>query len=448
MNILIPILAGSELRQFFHSHIAKDLIESGLLVYVIPKYDNIQLINEIKGIDDRIKILPHIMQPVSGSMFSYLRFLLDEHYDHENKRWRYSEKTNYNFWKRIIIAVFLNLLRINFIRRFLLSIEQYLLERIDVSQLEDLLITNNISKLVLSNARFLSYPELLIACKKLDIPVDVIYHSNKEIVAQPRINYSYHKFGVWNKQMYDEMTYLYPQYKGKCHIIGNSHFTYLNGDVGILSYDYFKEYYNIKDNSLVILYTASGTIVRNEVFIVDYIAAILDKTSRNYKIIVRKNPMDTTDNWNSYFSNNNKICIQNPKWVMDDIIGLNYTKSNDLSEFKTLLKYISFCINIPSTITLECAIMKKPVINICFQFPDVNVVTNAGKIVEFWEAPFYKPYHGLDFVLPTFNLDQLKEQIYVCIQDSQNFKDYDFCVKKQLGQEIGNVNKKILEFIS
>jgi hypothetical protein len=215
-----------------------------------------------------------------------------------------------------------------------------------------------------------------------------------------------------------------------------------------LSYDYFKEYYNIKDNSLVILYTASGTIVRNEVFIVDYIAAILDKTSRNYKIIVRKNPMDTTDNWNSYFSNNNKICIQNPKWVMDDIIGLNYTKSNDLSEFKTLLKYISFCINIPSTITLECAIMKKPVINICFQFPDVNVVTNAGKIVEFWEAPFYKPYHGLDFVLPTFNLDQLKEQIYVCIQDSQNFKDYDFCVKKQLGQEIGNVNKKILEFIS
>ncbi|MBN1118678.1 MAG: hypothetical protein JXA77_15815 [Bacteroidales bacterium] len=447
MRILFPILAGSEFRQFFLSSVVTSLLDKGNQIFAISKFDDANLIKELQLIDNRIIILPHVIQPIDGTKFSYLRFLLDEVFDKHNERWRYSPKSKTSGFSSFLINIIITVLRIPLIHKLATALEQKWMIHLNVENVENLLFVNKIDKVVVSNARFLYYPELLIACAKLNIPVDVVYHSNKEIFAQPRINYNYNSYGMWNSEMLEKFTQNYSGLRNKCEIIGNSHFTYLLNEEKILSIDEFRKKFNVDDKCLVILYTAAGIIVKNEMLIVDWISDFIHSKGMKYKIIVRKNPMDTTSVWDDYFHGKSNIYIQTPQWVMDNENGINYTKQIDLIEFNSLLTYISFCVNLPSTVTLETALKKKPTINIAFEFPGVEVTTNNCKLSQFWHAPYYLAFHKFDFVLPAFNIEQLAEQLDKCISVDEIYSDYEKCAKELLGEQFYQIDTKIQEFI-
>jgi hypothetical protein len=447
MNILIPVITGSEIRQFFLSSIASNLINKENRVFTITKYNNIQIREELILCDERIKILPYIVEPIDGTKFSYLRFLLDEVYDIKNIRWRYSSKSKHNKIKKLLIIFFDFLFKLPYIFKLVSFIERRWMTQINVNKMENLLSENSIDKVIVSNARFLYYPELLIACDKKNIPVEVVYHSNKEIYAQPRINYNYNKYGLWNEQMLAHFVQKNPLFKNVSEVIGNSHFTYLLNNDFLIPINEFKQEFNIQKDDVLILYTAAGVIVQNENFIVDWISDFMKNKKIQYKIIVRKNPMDSTTKWDDYFIENNNVVIQTPKWVNDSVNGINFTKQDDLIEYNSLLSYASFCINIPSTVTIECAIKKKPVINIAFDFPNVKVETNNKKITQFWDAPFYREYHDFDFVLPAFSIKQLGVQIDKCINQSLQYNDYEKSIIQILGLNFDNTTKIIENFI-
>lgn len=449
MNILLPVLSGSEVRQFFLSGIASQLLESGHNIFTIVKYDNSQLTREIISIENRTRVLPHLQQQINGSGFAYLRTALDYWHDSVYDRWRYSPKVNLPTSRFIIYNTFKYLLGISLFNKLACRLEKKWMKGFKVDKVSKLLSDNQINKVVVSNARFLYYPELLIACMKQNIPVDVVYHSNKELHAQPRLSYDYNRFGLWNKEMQSQFIEKYPKLKSKHEVIGNSHFTYLTDGSNLLSQTDFLTKFKIPDQkSIVVLYTAAGIIVKNECLIVDWIANFLTNKKLSFKIIVRRNPMDTTDAWEDFFRNRSDVIIQHPKWVMDNELGLNYTLRSDLIEYTSLLTYMSFCINIPSTVTLEAAIAKKPVINICFDFPGVEVSTNEGRIKEFWDAPFYKVYHKQDFVLPAFDMNQLSGNLVKLTSKLYTFKDYQQCVWSVLDENETGTNSRIINFIT
>lgn len=447
MNILIPVITGSEIRQFFLSSIASSIIDKGNNVFTIPKYNSSKIQEELILIDERIKILPHILEPIDGTKFSYLRLLLDEVYDKKNIRWKYSSESKRSKLFYLLINFFVLLFKLPYAFKFVSFIERRFMIQTNVSNLVNLLTENCIDKVIVSNARFLYYPELLIACQKIKIPVEVVYHSNKEIYAQPRINYNYRKYGMWNEQMLAHFAKKKPSIKNICEIIGNSHFTYLLNNDNLIPINEFKRDFNIQNDDIVILYTAAGVIVQNETNLVNWISEFMDSKNLQYKIVVRKNPMDSTTTWDDYFVENTNVVIQTPKWVNDTVSGLNFTKQDDLIEYNSLLSYASFCINIPSTVTIECAIKKKPVINIAFDFPNLKVETNNKKITQFWDAPFYREFHDFDFVHPAFSIKQLGEQIDKCMNLSLQYKDYEKSIMQILGPNFDNTTDIIENFI-
>lgn len=449
MNILFPIISGSEIRQFFLSEVVSELINSKHEVFIIVKYDNDDLRNEVNKIEPRIKILKYIQIPIDKTKFSYLLNILDEWHEENNMRWRYSPKTQSSLIKRSIKKVIIKLLSIKIIRKVAFEYEKKWATKIDVNEFEKILVEHRIEKVIVNNARILFYPELLITCLNLKIPVDIVYHSNKEIYAQPRISYSYGKFGVWNIEMFNELSKRYPFLISKLKIIGNSHFSYLTNKskFSIDDNTNFK-FSKTKENQILILYTAAGIIVKNEFLFIEFLVEILKEKDVEYKIIVRKNPMDTTNVWENFCSSHDRIFLNIPKWKMDLDKGINFTMKEDLEEYKSLLKNIDFCVNIPSTVTLECAIMKKPLINICFNIKGVEITTNNKKIDQFWYAPYYMTYHNLDFVLPSFSKADIERNLDFLIDKENNFIDYDRCVQNVLGVELDIIKDNILNFIT
>lgn len=450
MNIVIPVLMGTEVRQFFLSGVASRLIDLGHNVYVIVKYNNTQLNNEIVNVEPRLKILPHIQKQVTASKFTYLHSAIDFWYESKNKRWYYSYKVKLPICKQMIYKLVKYLLDINIFNNLAIYLEKKWMNQINVHSLADLLSSNQINKVIVSTARFYYYPELLIACQELKIPVDVVYHSNKELFAQPRICFDYNNYGLWNNEMKDQFIEKYPKLKSKIDIIGNSHFSYLINNNHLLSKSEFCTLYKVPSQKCkVILYTAASLIVKNEYLIVDWISNFLKKGGIEYKIIVRKNPMDTTSAWDDFFNGRTDVTIQHPKWIMDHELGLHYTLASDLIEYSSLLTYSSFCINIPSTVSIESAIIKRPVINICFDFPEVEVLSNSRTIKEFWDAPFYEPLHKYDFILPAFNIDQLSDHLAKLTLGHFHFRDFWQCVESVLDGNENEIwtNKKIIDFI-
>ena len=449
MRILFPIISGSEIRQIFLSGVARRLLDDENVVYTIVKYDQPDLIQELHSIEPRVIILPFISHKTDGSLLSYVRTCLDFNYDQHHERWRYSPPSKMSLLKKVAIQLVSLFIEIPLLKNFLQRFEYNLMMKFDVSGLKSLFKRNKVDKVIVNNARFLNYPELLVACLQLKIPVAVLYHSNKEVFAQPRIGYPYNKYGVWNSDMNEKLLINNPEIKGKSAIVGNTHFAYLKDETYVLSKEVFFDKYKIRsENSFIVLYTAAGLIIKNEFLIVKCISDILKEAGMDYKIIVRRNPMDTTNIWDEHFHDSNDVIIQHPLWVMDQKLGMNYTLKKDLIDYSSLLKYMTCCINIPSTVTIEAAIVHKPVINICYNFPGVTVSTNKGQLTDFWLAPFYQTFHSYDFVKGCFSIENLIETIMDMARNGHVYKDFERCTSEFLGFPIDELVDKSVAFIT
>lgn len=446
MNVLIPIFSGSEYRQFYLSGIASEIVNKGNNVYVMVKDNDETLIDELTHLDNRFCLINYYNKDIKPSLYTRLQRFLRIDYQNKFKRWNYTENIPKKKLKEKIEIVLTKLLN-NTTRRALIKISNFLAKNVNVDTLSEKLSYHKIERIVMNTARTEFTFSLLVSAYQLKIPVLVLYHTFKEVFAQNRIMYPYHKIGVWNNEMKQIIFERNNLIDLNVEIIGNTHFTYLFSNQEILDLKTFKSLFGVPEIcELLILYTAAGTIIENEFLIVEKIEKLLKSSGcRNYYIIVRKNPMDTSNNWENFFSKTKNVFIQVPKWVMDTEKQLNYTLKNDLIEYKSLLSYSDLIINIPSTVTIEAAIKRKPVINIAYNFPNVINKTNSRELKEFWLADYYKIFQNFDFVFPVFSEESLKDTIDKLNEiKNKKFNDFKICVNNTSQED--SLNNSI-EFI-
>lgn len=449
MNIFIPIVTGSEFRQFYLSRIASILIDRGHTIYTMIKDNDTTLTQELLSVEPRANILAYQDPGLNRSALSYIQFCLDYHDERINQRWRYSTPISLSKGKKILLSALSLVWSSQTIRDYSLRWEQRLIKRYPIAdQWRELYDTHCFDIVVVNVSRFLYAPQLLLGALQRNIPVEVVYHSNKEVIAQPRVSFDYAHYGVWSRVMAEQLVQRNPHIlPSRLDIIGNSHFTYLDREPKI-SRELFCQRFDIKDcNAKIILYTAAGVIIKNEMLIVDRLAQIARESRATYKIIVRKNPMDTTSRWNEYFNGRTDICIQQPAWVMNTESSLNYALDRDLDEFNALLTYSDFCVNIPSTVTLECAIKRCAVVNIAYNVEGVECSTNSGQIDQFWNAGFYHPFHNVDFVKKIESDTEFESTVLTLMSGNDDYKDYDTIQRELLEFEIADIQEKVVHFI-
>ncbi len=448
MNILIPIILGSEVRQFVWSGVVSSLIDQGNNIFLSIRKIDPSLEREIINFESRLHVCEFFKVSINNCTLSYLTFILDYHYDKSNNRWTYKQ-INKIEWYKMIFLDFIHLIisKSRFIKRTLNNLEQRLLRSYKTTKWDHMLEDYKIDKVVLNVPRLA--PLLYLSAYRHKIPVLILFHTNKDIAAMLRQNFNYNAYGVWNQQMknglLDKLTNSNPD---KVQIIGNSHYCYLIKKLPYAKREEFKNKYSINEGTFCILYTAAAPfVIKNEgVYINDIVEQLAMIGLGNYTIILRKNPMDESDLFERTFSKNKKIIVQTPRWYWNLKSNFNYTHNEDLEEFLFLLESANVCINIPSSVTVEASIKHLPVINLCYFSEGVELL-NTANIVDFWEAPFYRIYHKYNFVFPAYHKKDIGIFLEKILHQQNDPKEFENCVKETLAFKIDYINAETVQFI-
>jgi len=174
-------------------------------------------------------------------------------------------------------------------------------------------------------------------------------------------------------------------------ITGCAHFDCVGRSDILLPEDDFRKLIGAKPGSQLILFPASAPwVVPDEARFVRLIVQAIENgiLPEDIQIIVRTNPMDSSDYFISEFPDNDRVIIQKANWRWESKQNWGFQRYEDMVFYNSLLHYSKVCVGIPSTVTIECVISELPVINIGFDLPGPKPL--PGSIKAFWEADFYQ----------------------------------------------------------
>lgn len=394
--ILMPL--GSEVRQFGHSGMISDLINMGWNVVIAAKIVDEDIKRQL---DSRVKLIP-LTQERLPKKYLRVQELLDR--SHEiiesrkgKKNWRYLPAKQKKLLGKAKSYIFNFLAKMisysSFVYRALEKFEHRLQKEVASPFWLNLLREMQIDVVVVNVPRSDALLPILAAAKVLGVPTMLLYHTSKDVVANGRLNHDYDAIGVWNNWMKSELirknrNILDPQ---SIHVVGCAHFDCVGRTDILLPEDEFRELIGANSRSQLIFFPASAPwVVPDEARYVHLIVKAIENRilPEDVQVVVRTNPMDSSNYFNSEFLNNNLVLVQKPNWRWDSKQNWAFQRYEDTVFFNSLLHYSSVCVGIPSTVTIECVISGLPVINIGFDLPGPKPL--PGSIRAFWEADFYQ----------------------------------------------------------
>ena len=396
-NCLILMPFGSEVRQFGHSGMITNLIDSGWNIVVAAKIIDEDLKNQL---DKRIRFIPLIQERLPKK---YLRLqeLLDLSYQiiesrKGKKKWRYVPEKKPNPSGKIKKSLF-------FLAAYLISrlpliynrlgVYEHHLEMNYVSPVwEKMLRDMQIDIVIVNVPRSDVLRNVLIAAKQIGIPSLLLYHTSKDITVNGRINYEFNAIGVWNEWMKSELSQknqnLNPQH---IYISGCAHFDCVGRSDILLPENDFRKLLGARHDTRLVLFPASAPwVVPDEARYVNLVARAIETGSlpKNIQIVVRTNPMDSSSYFENQYIKNDLIIVQKANWRWESKQNWAFQRYEDMVFYNSLLHYSTICIGIPSTVTIECAISHLPVVNIGFDLPGAKPL--PGSIRAFWDSEFYR----------------------------------------------------------
>lgn len=420
-TILLLFQMGSEIRQFGHSGFIERLRQRGYRVVIASRFHP----------DDLVEQLPADIQivslPTSTPRFLYaeLSVILDQA---QNKRrqkqglstWVYGKKKpaqNVKQYLRHRAESFFSTLLVNpTLFKWGQRLEQWFIQRYSQQPYQSFLDAVQPDALVVTVPRLTYQAFLLAAAAKRNIPCFLFFHTNKDVVALSRLDHRFTAIGVWNQWMKEQ---LLAQNEGfdpnSVMITGCSHFDAIGQRTGLLAAGDFRRAIGLKAEEILVLYTAAGpgSVPAEERFIAVVIQA-LDSIPHKTRLVVRLNPMDDSPRLETYLNENYpQVITLRPDWHYSARQNLCYQKKEDAVVFNNLLQGAAVCINIPSTLTIECALVGLPVINIGFDLPGPQPA--PGPIRTFWEVDYYANVRRAGAALLAEQIEHLPDLIQQCL---------------------------------
>ena len=441
MNILFLFNQGSEIRQFLYSGVISELSKEHN-IYVSLRIKNKEVISLFDN--DNVTILDFYKKRMPLK-FNIINRVLNQ----TTKNWQYF-KNEVKFRSKIhfiiynFIYVFLLFIsKINFVKK---TLDKYLInfdKKFKSEEWENSLRKNQIDELII-NVPNVNY-DLLYSCTRLNIPVKLLFHTNKDIYTLGKIFFPYANVAVWNKKMKEEFLLINSNFKEEqVSIVGCSHFSYLARKSSITD-EYFLEKFAIAKNDKILLYIAAAPfVVEGEYEFIRLIEKSLKELHiKDYKIIIKTNPMDSRGYWDEFKSKN--IEIYKSDWVWNEKEAFNYPTLNELKLFNKVLEKVDLCIGLPSTVSIEAAIKKTPNLNICFDYKNVKSIYK--NIVDMWNAPFYKNTRE-NGAIPVFNEKELIEELELCLLKGKSiFENQKKYIESEITYDVNQLKTRTLEFI-
>jgi hypothetical protein len=202
------------------------------------------------------------------------------------------------------------------------------------------------------------------------------------------------------------------------HVTGCAHFDCVVNPDGPASEVAFRSRLGLTEKEKLVLYTAAApnSVPEEERFIEVVLNALKALTDAATRLVVRLNPMDDSAHLENYLrSQYPDVIVLRPDWHYAYVQNLCYQKKEDIKVWSDLLHYSAVCINIPSTVTVDCALAGLPVINIGFDLPGRQPL--PGSIRAFWDVDYYSNARKTQSALLCERPSQLNELISKCLDN-------------------------------
>jgi hypothetical protein len=259
--------------------------------------------------------------------------------------------------------------------RFLENVEARISAKLSRSSLYDKLMHELKPDLVFDGSHIHSPSSILPmhAAVRAEIPTVTFIFSWDNLFSRGRILFPYDNYLVWNSIMKEQLIKTYERIDdNQVTVTGTPQFDYHFIENNLLSRGEFCESIGADPKKKLILYsTGMPNYMPGEPEIVRGIYRTIKEmeNGNKYQIMLRIYPKDQTGRFTAIKSECRNLLIPEIVWDRKTMTP----HPNDLSLLTNMLHHCSFGINVASTISLELMMMNKPVINVAYDPPGVDI---------------------------------------------------------------------------
>ena len=231
----------------------------------------------------------------------------------------------------------------------------------------------------------------VLAAKELGIPLVNSIMSFDNLTSKPaHLLYDYYL--VWNQGMQDQLLRFYPQVDtNRVYITGTPQFDFHRRPDCLWKREDTLARLGLLPGAKYFLYGASPkSLTPAEPELVALLADKMQKDEllKEYWLVVRTHPRDVLARWESVRQIPGHLLLSKTLDIFDESSGLVFPTLDDQACLTSPLAHSEACINIASTITIDAAILDRPVIGIRF---DKQPDAPREIIYEEYDTDHYRP---------------------------------------------------------
>ena len=214
----------------------------------------------------------------------------------------------------------------------------------------------------------LEYP-YLIAARELGIPVVTSILSFDNLTSRPAFP-KYDHYLVWNEVMRDQLLKFYPEVASdQVTITGTPQFDFHRKCDFVWTRSKVLGKLGLHAEGRYFLYAASHeSLAPAETDLVSALAERMsrDQILRDYHLVVRLHPLDDGTRWKTILKKTDRLVLCTATDMSPDRDGWSFSSAEDQARLVSSMLHSEGCLNIVSTMTLDAAILDRPVIGINF----------------------------------------------------------------------------------
>ncbi len=234
------------------------------------------------------------------------------------------------------------------------------------------------------------YPYIL-AAREMGVPVVTSILSFDNLTSRGRLPHFDH-YLVWNERMREQLRRFYP-YVGehRVTVTGTPQFDFHRRAEFRWTRERTLQRLGIPRGARYLLYSTSHEVLApDEPALVKEVAARLRtrKTLEDHWLVVRLHPLDDGRRWTGLADESSRIRIS-PAWDdAPDATGWTLSSAEDQARLTSTIFHADVCVNVASTMSLDAAILDRPVVNIDFS---MERDSPRGLLYAEYGADHYRP---------------------------------------------------------
>ena len=255
--------------------------------------------------------------------------------------------------------------------------------------------------------------ELMYAAKKLQIKTAAFLFSWDNLTSQGRILPAYDFYFTWNHKIKNDLLKLYPSLRDSAvFVTGTPQFDFHFDEDFIMKKSTLYEFLGLSNKKKIVLYsTGMAYYTPKEHIIVKEIHKVLKHIDKDLELVVRIYAKDDNTAYYKLREEEEGITIPDHYWELNHLTPT----LKDISLFNSLINHCSVGINVASTVSLDLAILDKPVINIAFNPPGEAIYPNDYEKI--YDFDHYRPIVESGAISLAKNPGELEDQLRIYLEN-------------------------------